>query len=32
MLPMMFGGNKKASCCDDKKDENKSVELSKSVE
>lgn len=35
MLPMMFSGNRKGSCCDDKnkdQDNNKPLELKKSVE
>ncbi len=33
MLPMMFGGNKKGSCCDnEKQDNNKPLELNKSAE
>ena len=33
MLPMMFGGNKKGSCCDNtKQDNNKPLELNKSAE
>jgi hypothetical protein len=35
MLPMMFRGNKKGSCCDDKNenhDTNKPLEINKSIE
>lgn len=35
MMPSMFGGNKKASCCDDKKENtgnDKPLELNKSAE
>ncbi|MFL0266677.1 hypothetical protein [Candidatus Clostridium radicumherbarum] len=35
MIPMMFGGNRKESCCDDEKknlDNNRSIELNKPVE
>lgn len=33
MIPMMFGGNKKGSCCDNKNNENSSqLELDKAVE
>jgi FtsH-binding integral membrane protein len=33
MLPMMFGGNKKASCCDDRtQNDNKPLELNKPAE
>lgn len=31
MIPMMFGGNKKSSCCENK-DETKALELNKTVE
>jgi hypothetical protein len=32
MIPMMFSGNKKGSCCDDKKDGSKGAKLDQPAE
>jgi hypothetical protein len=32
MMAMMFGNNKKSSCCDKTNDDNKSLELNKTIE